>query len=96
MHDAGLHDGLGWMLFTASGSPVGPSQHRIRMSAAPRLRISVRTLAQNFAPSLVPDPAVPEFQPDSVDVDDRLDEFQWPVLPLGDLIGDDVCVIDYL
>jgi len=35
----------------ASGSPDSPSQQQIRMSRSPRLRSSVGTESQNFAPS---------------------------------------------
>ena len=44
---------------TTSGSPFNPSQTRKNMSLMPRLRMSVSTLIQNFAPS----PPVPAHSP---------------------------------
>ncbi len=52
MHDAGLDQGLGNTEVIASGKPLSPSTTAIRMSWVPRLRISVITRSQNFAPSV--------------------------------------------
>src|SRR4051794_12701892 len=49
----------GHTLATTSGSPLRPSQTRKNVSFTPRLRMSVRTLIQNFAPS----PPVPTHSP---------------------------------
>ena len=48
----------GQIAVIASGRPGSPSQHTIRASLRPRLRSSVNTFSQNFAPSppLQPDP----------------------------------------
>ncbi len=44
---------------TTSGSPLSPSQTTKKVSLTPRLRRSVRTAIQNFAPS----PPVPAHKP---------------------------------
>jgi hypothetical protein len=49
----------GHTLPTTSGSPFRPSQTTKKVSLTPRLRRSVRTLIQNFAPS----PPVPAHSP---------------------------------
>ena len=59
MDNARLHDGLGQTLPTTSGSPLSPSHTTKNTSLTPRLRKSVSTLIQNFAPS----PPVPAHNP---------------------------------
>ena len=49
----------GHTLPTTSGSPFSPSQTTKKVSLTPRLRRSVSTLIQNFAPS----PPVPAHNP---------------------------------
>ena len=43
---------FGYTLSIASGKPFSPSTQATRTSFTPRLRISVSTCSQNFAPSL--------------------------------------------
>ncbi len=42
----------GYIASIASGNPLSPSTHAIRMSETPRFLRSLRTCIQNFAPSL--------------------------------------------
>jgi hypothetical protein len=59
MNDARLHEGLWPDVADTSGSPLRPSQTTKKASLTPRLRRSVSTLIQNFAPS----PPVPAHSP---------------------------------
>src|SRR6266581_5313984 len=66
---------------TTSGRPLGPSQTRKNTSRTPRLRMSVRTLIQNFAPS--PPGACP--QPEDVLPAVHGDADRGAGRPVGDL-----------
>src|SRR5918998_2654960 len=59
---------LGKIASIASGNPLSPSTHAIRMSCTPRCLRSLRTCIQNFAPSVSSKPH-PEHVAVAVDAD---------------------------
>src|SRR3954453_16561352 len=76
----------GHTLPTTSGSPSRPSQTTKKVSLTPRLRRSVSTLIQNFAPS----PPVPAHSPQDILLSGQGDPDRGVDRPVGDLAVTDL------